>query len=71
MDEIITINNKDFIVVKRFSYNNETYIYVISEDGLDELMLLHETNENGEDIIESINEEEKVKEILTYMNKIK
>lgn len=70
MEEIITIDNKDFFIVKRFLYNNETYLYTISVDETDEVMLLKEYDNNGETFVESVNEEEKIKEILKYMNNL-
>ena len=68
MEEIITIDNKDFFIVKRFNYNNEKYLYTIAVDETDELMLLKEYDNNGETFVESVNEEEKIKEVLKYMN---
>lgn len=70
MEEILNIDNKDFLVVKRFTYNNITYLYTIATDDSNELALLQEYENNGEVFIKSVNDEEQVKEVLKYMNEL-
>ena len=38
MDELLTIDDKEFLVTNRFFYNDSTYLYVIATDGTNELM---------------------------------
>jgi len=71
MEQIIEINNRDFLVVKEFDYNENIYIYAIAVDGSNELALLRQFTLNNEIMIESVNDEEQIKEILKYMNELK
>lgn len=58
MDDIITIDNEDYIVVDELDYNSNHYIYIISTIKEDKISILKETEENGEKFIESVKEDE-------------
>ena len=40
MEEILTIDNKEYIVVARCNYEGNNYIYVIGEDNNNDVALL-------------------------------
>jgi len=57
-DDIITIDNEDYVVVDELDYNGKHYIYIISSENEEKISILVETEENGEKYIESIPETE-------------
>ena len=69
MDELLTIDNKEFLVTNRFFYNDSTYLYVIATDGTNELMLLKEYDNNGKAFVKSVTDENEIKKALSNMNK--
>jgi len=71
MEEIIIIDNRDFLIVKNFSYNEKNYIYAISTDGKNDVVLLEEKIVNGEELVESVKNEIEIKQVLNYMSKLK
>jgi len=71
MEEIIIIDNRDFLIVKNFSYNEKNYIYAISTDGKNDVVLLEEKIVNGEELVESVKNETEIKQVLNYMSKLK
>ena len=66
-NEIILIDGKDYVVLNRINYKNNTYLYVMNEDK--EFSVLKEDTENGDTYIESVNDVELVKEILQVILK--
>ena len=66
-NEIILIDGKDYAVLNRINYKNNTYLYVMNEDK--EFSVLKEDTENGDTYIESVNDVELVKEILQVILK--
>lgn len=71
MEEIIIIDNRDFLIVKKFYYNEKNYIYAISTDGKNDVVLLEEKIVNGEELVESVRNEIEIKQVLNYMSKLK
>ncbi|MGN1268593.1 MAG: hypothetical protein ACI4U0_03755 [Candidatus Aphodocola sp.] len=69
MDELLTIDDKEFLVTNRFFYNEKTYLYVIATDGTNELMLLKEYDNNGKTFVKSVTDENEIKNALSNMNK--
>jgi len=57
-DDIITIDNEDYVVVDELDYNGKHYIYIIYLENEEKISILVETEENGEKYIESIPETE-------------
>lgn len=56
-EDIITIDNEEYIVVDELLYEGNNYIYVINSENEDKISILMETEENGEKYIESVPEE--------------
>lgn len=52
-EDIITIDNEEYVVVDELDYNDSHYIYVISSDNEEKISILKETEEEGEKYIES------------------
>lgn len=67
MDEIITLDNRDFVVVNKKTINDTNYIYAIASDGTNDLVLLQEVEENGETFVESVNDKEVFDKVLKLM----
>jgi hypothetical protein len=53
-DDIITIDNEEYIVIDELQYENSKYIYVINSKNEEKVTILKETEENGETYIESV-----------------
>lgn len=53
-DDIITIDNEEYIVVDELEYENSKYIYLINSENEEKVTILKETQENGEAYIESV-----------------
>ncbi len=71
MEDIITLNERDFLVAKKLNYNNINYSLVISMDNENDIALLKESFENGEVYVSSITDEkeyEKIKKLMTSEN---
>lgn len=52
-EDIITIDNEEYVVVDELDYNDTHYIYVISSEDDEKISILKETEEDGEKYIES------------------
>ena len=63
MEEIITIDNKEYIVVARCNYEGNNYIYVIGEDNNNDVALL--LDRDG--FIESVNDKDLFNKVLKQM----
>lgn len=71
MEDIITLNERDFLVAKKLNYNNINYSLVISMDNENDIALLKESFENGEVYVSSITDEkeyETIKKLMTSEN---
>ena len=65
---MILLDGKEFLVAKRLEHEGNVYLYVIGDDdGKKEFSVLRETIYNDEVFVESVNDEEKVKEIFTII----
>lgn len=57
-DDIIKIDDEEYVVVDELDYNEKHYIYIISSENEEKISILVETEENGEKYIESVAENE-------------
>ena len=70
MDDIIVLDGKEYFIANRINYNNDNYLYVVGEFNSDkEFSVLKETEEFGNVFVESVNDENLVKEILSQIAK--
>ena len=56
-DDILTINNEEYVVVDEMFYEGDKYIYVIALNDENKISILKETEENNEEYVESISED--------------
>lgn len=63
-DDIITIENEEYVVVDEMFYEGVKYIYIINANDDNKISILKETEENGETFIESVPKEK----IELFMN---
>ena len=56
-EDILTIDNVDYVIVDEMFYEGEKYIYVIALEDENKVSILKETEEDGEDYVESIPED--------------
>ena len=68
MDEFITLNNKEYLIVKRINYNSNNYLYVISTGGDYKVALLKEINQNGQVFVESVKDQREFGEVLELVS---
>lgn len=66
MDNIITLDGKDFLICTEFDMESVHYIYGIALDD-DSYVLLKEEIENGEKYVESVKDEDTFKKAMTYI----
>ena len=62
-DKVIVLNGEEYLVCNDIVVDNVNYLYVVSLDG-NKFSLLIRQNINGEDIVESVTDENLVKRIL-------
>jgi hypothetical protein len=63
-DEAITLdNNKEYYVVEIVEQDNKRYLYLVNEEDTD-VIVAEELIEGDEIIIETLDDEEKIKEIV-------
>lgn len=56
-DDIITLDNEEYVVVDEMFYEGVKYLYIISMEDQDKISILKETFENGEPYIESVDKD--------------
>lgn len=64
MEEILTIDGRDFLVANRINYNNNNYIYVIAADESKDVTLLKEFSKEDSLYIESVTDEVEFKAVM-------
>ena len=69
LDEIITLDDREFLIVKRVELRGSNYMYVFATDDSMDYSVLIETEIEGQPYVESINDEALIKEILTIVVK--
>ena len=63
--DVITLDDKDYIIADAITLNGTEYLYVINEEiGSDDISILKKTKENGEDFVESITNENEITMVL-------
>ena len=64
MEDIIILNEKEFLVLKTLNYNNNNYIYAISTDGNNTIALVKEVIVDNEVMVESIENQNEFKQVM-------
>ncbi len=63
--DVITLDGKDYIIADTVNVDNIHYLYVINEElGSDDISILKQTNENGEEFIESITDLNEINKVM-------
>ena len=60
----ITVNGLDFIIVKELEYNGQHYMLAIDEEKENTIAVLRQVFVDGEELVESVTEEEELKAVL-------
>ena len=63
-DEVLELDGRDFLVIKKVVLNNKTYIYVFAMDESKDYSVLLETESDGIKYVESVEDENIIKEVL-------
>ena len=63
-EDVITINNEEYVIVDEMFYEGVKYIYIIGYEDENKVSILKETVENGETYIESVEKDK----IELFMN---
>ncbi len=70
--EIITLDNRDFLIIDKVNYENKNYLYVIAIDGTNDITVLNEYEENNKIYVESVTDKKLINEVfLSISNKYK
>lgn len=63
--DLITLNNNmEYLVMKQIDYNNNKYLYLISKDGISDIMICAYENEN----LDIVKDEELFIKLLSLFN---
>ena len=68
MEDILILDNREFLIIKEVSYNDANYIYVVATDGTNDIAFLKESIEDGIKYVTSITDKEELK-IVTNLFK--
>ena len=68
MNKIIVLNGEEYLICNDIVIDNVNYLYVVSLDG-SKFSLLTRQNVNGEDIVESVTDENLAKRIFEIIAK--
>lgn len=64
MKSVIILDNRNFLVIDKFIYENKNYLYVVSMDGSYDITLLYEYEENGKIYVESVTDKDLINKIF-------
>lgn len=71
MEEVkyITINGFDFIIAEELDFNNEHYMIAVDEKGEDTLAILKQTFVNGEEFVQSVEDDDELEMIFELIKR--
>lgn len=65
MDDIIILNNREFLILNKINVNGYNFLYVIATDGTNDFTLLNEYEENGKIMVKSVMDPNVIDEVLS------
>lgn len=63
----IAVNGLDFIIVSELDYNDQHYMLAIDEEKEDTIAVLRQTLVNGEEMVESVTDQQELKSVLELL----
>ena len=67
IDEIITLDNRDFLIVNRIEHEGIKYLYVIANDKTEDIALLEEIESEGQIYVQSVDDDNRFKTIMSLI----
>ena len=64
MDDIIMLDDTEFLIIKEQLFNNTNYIYAIATDGTNDVVFLKETVSDNEKYVESVTDKEELFKVI-------
>ena len=55
---IIKLDNREFFIVKKITYQNNNYLYIISTDGKNDFTILNEYENNNKKYVKSVTDKD-------------
>ncbi len=62
--DMIKLDNRDFLVIDKVTYQDENYLYVIAVDGKNDITILHEYEKMNKKYVESITDRDLIDKIF-------
>ena len=66
---VLDDDDREFAIVDKIDYNNERYVYLTTIEGETELKVCKIEEEDGEIILEDVEDFEEIKKILSNLDK--
>ena len=64
MDDILMLDDTEFLIIKEQLYNNTNYIYAIATDGTNDVVFLKESTIDNEEYVESVTDKEELSRVM-------
>lgn len=64
MDDILMLDDTEFLIIKEQVFNNTNYIYAITTDGTNDVVFLKETVSDNEKYVESVTDKEELSKVI-------
>ncbi len=64
MDDILMLDDTEFLIIKEQLFNNTNYIYAIATDGTNDVVFLKETVSDNAKYVESVTDKEELSKVI-------
>ena len=64
MDDIIMLDDTEFLIIKEQVDNGTNYIFAISTDGTNDVVFLKESTIDNEEYVESVTDKEELSRVM-------
>lgn len=64
MDDIIMLDDTEFLILKEQVYNGTNYIFAIATDGTNDVVFLKESTIDNEEYVESVTDKEELSRVM-------
>lgn len=64
MDDILMLDDTEFLIIKEQIFNGINYIYAIATDGTNDVVFLKETVSDNEKYVESVTDKEELSRVM-------
>lgn len=64
MDDILMLDDTEFLIIKEQPFNNTNYIYAIATDGTNDVVFLKETVSDNAKYVESVTDKEELSKVI-------